>query len=334
MTARPAVTSPAATPCGDRRVGCDWMIARRERALRADAPRASFSPRSRAASSQKAAAVKFSRSLESRGHSAELARGRHAVQASPPWRRRARSLRPSPRRRARRSWPAMASPSQRPVASANTVSPSPVVCDGLIARAKPSSAISATRLTSVLVSRRVGGDQADRRVLAGARRGAAAERRRIRSSLRTSASDLPSSVRTPATTCPVCGSMMSPTALTATIAATTRPFGSVIAAEPSAALHRAAQPILPTVAPAPAPTLPSATGPVVAAVCAPCSRSPRSAGSSACRRSRRSNRIAAGTIGTTPAPHLPADVAFLEVAHDALRARRGRRRCRPRARSR
>ena len=42
---------------------------------------------------------------------------------------------------------------QRPVARANTVSPSPVVCDGLIARARPSSAISATRFISAFVSR-------------------------------------------------------------------------------------------------------------------------------------------------------------------------------------
>ena len=63
-------------------------------------------------------------------------------------------------------------PVQRPVASENTVSPSPTVCDGGIARARPSSAISATRFDLVLVSRGVGGDERDRRVLA--RRGAAA----------------------------------------------------------------------------------------------------------------------------------------------------------------
>ena len=51
-------------------------------------------------------------------------------------------------------------------------------------------------------------------------------------SVRASAKPLPSAVRTPATTLPVAGSMMSPTALTATSAATTRPSGSVIDADP------------------------------------------------------------------------------------------------------
>jgi len=46
-----------------------------------------------------------------------------------------------------------ADPSQPPVASAKTVSPSLMVCDGTIARAIPSSAISAMRFASVFVSR-------------------------------------------------------------------------------------------------------------------------------------------------------------------------------------
>src|SRR5262245_35605745 len=80
-----------------------------------------------------------------------------------------------------------------------------------------------------------------------------------------------SGLRTPATTLPVDGSTMSPTAFTATIAATTRPFGSTIAAEPMPALvglrdpagkpSRSGVPLnLPTVAPAPAPIDPSCTG--------------------------------------------------------------------------
>src|SRR4029079_9211232 len=76
---------------------------------------------------------------------------------------------------------------------------------------------------------------------------------------------LPSGPRTPATTWPVAGSMMSPTALTATMAATTRPLGSLIAADPIPAFIRPPPPPrpppdLPTVAPAPAPTLPSWAG--------------------------------------------------------------------------
>ena len=56
-----------------------------------------------------------------------------------------------------------------------------------------------------------------------------------RSNFRASASPFPSGVLTPATTAPVVGSMMSPTAFTATSAATTRPFGNVIAKLPTPA---------------------------------------------------------------------------------------------------
>ncbi len=73
--------------------------------------------------------------------------------------------------------------------------------------------------------------------------------------------NVPSGLRTPATTLPVSGSMMSPTAFTATIAATTRPFGMVSAALPMPDfIALIGPPSLPTVAPAPAPTLPSCTG--------------------------------------------------------------------------
>ena len=78
---------------------------------------------------------------------------------------------------------------------------------------------------------RVGGDDRNRRVLAGCG-GAAATAARDRMQHARVGERLPSSVRTPATTSPVAGSMMSPTAFTATSAATTRPFGSVIAAVP------------------------------------------------------------------------------------------------------
>ena len=85
-----------------------------------------------------------------------------------------------------------------------------------------------------------------------------------RSNLRASAS-CPFAPRTPAITCPVSGSMMSPIALTATIAATTRPLGNVIADDPIPAFIGPPPTVscprnLPTVAPAPAPTLPSSTG--------------------------------------------------------------------------
>ncbi len=87
------------------------------------------------------------------------------------------------------------------------------------------------------------------------------ERRILRASAK-----VPSGLRTPATILPVAGSMMSPTAFTATMAATIRPLGRVIDALPRPDfVERPAPPNLPTVAPAPAPTLPSTTAAVVAA---------------------------------------------------------------------
>ena len=137
------------------------------------------------------------------------------------------------------------------------MSPSPGVCTGEIARAYPSAAICAILLACTFVSRAFVATT-PMVVFSPGRpvdwRGAPA-----RSSLRASARCCPSSVRVPATTCPVSGSMMSPTALTATIAATTSPFGSLIAADPMPAFI-GFPPDLPTVAPAPAPTLPSSTG--------------------------------------------------------------------------
>ena len=80
-----------------------------------------------------------------------------------------------------------------------------------------------------------------------------------RSSRRASASPCPLAVRTPARTDCVVGSMMSPTALTATMAATVSPLSRVPAAAPSPPFMARAMPrSSPPVAPAPAPTLPSA----------------------------------------------------------------------------
>ena len=154
----------------------------------------------------------------------------------------------------------------------------------------------------------------------------AAVRRRGRSSApgsaaarRTSASPLPSSVRMPATTWPVAGSMMSPRALTATSAATTRPLGSVMAALPMPALHRAARG-------RPScrrsrrrrrrrclrrpdrPLPPSRRG----------TRTRPSAGSSR-RRCRGRTGSRAGTIGIDGAAELEADALLLEIAHHAAR---------------
>ena len=118
-----------------------------------------------------------------------------------------------------------------------------------------------------LGQRGVGGDDADGGVLQGLGRRqfelagleAAAHVRQTLAVFRAHAGD----------DLPVAGSTMSPRALTATIAATTRPFGRVMAALPMPPfIARSRPPILPTVAPAPAPTFPSATGPSVAAFAA------------------------------------------------------------------
>ncbi len=80
---------------------------------------------------------------------------------------------------------------------------------------------------------RVGGNDADGRVLPDLVCG---RRTPARKSLRASAKPFPSGASAPATTAPVPGSMTSPTALTATIAATTRltlgPAGTAIDAVP------------------------------------------------------------------------------------------------------
>ena len=231
-------------------------------------------------------------SLQPRGNGAQLARRRHAVQSSRPATRRARSLRPSPRRPARRRSsdsprrPSVRSPAQtpcrrrRPCATGRSPARS---------RRRPSARRGGSRPWSASRWWRPGRSSCSRR--RAARDGACSAP--LRSSLRTSASALPSSLRTPATTLPVVGSMMSPTALTATIAATTRPLGSVMDADPRPPFIERPRPILPTVAPAPAPTLPSATG-RRSRPAPPCSRSRRSAGSSACRRTP-------GRTGSPPA---------------------------------
>ena len=202
------------------------------------------------------------------------------------------------------------------------------MCDGVIARAKPSSAISATRLISAFVSLALVATRPIVVFSPGARR-RAPEQRAARAACGRRRATCRPRLRTPATTLPVAGSMMSPTAFTATMAATTRPFGSgdrrPSRGRPSSA---ATLPILPTVAPAPAPTLPSATGAVgrgLRGLVAAVGGRPDLA---ACRRTPRSNRMAAGTIGTTPVADLPSDVAALRDTARRPAPHRGRRRCR------
>ena len=130
----------------------------------------------------------------------------------------------------------------------------------------------------------------------------AAPRRCISAPLRSSArasANVPSGLRTPAITLPVSGSIMSPAALTATIAATTRPLGMRSAALPRPPfIDVPGPPILPTVAPAPAPTVPIDTGAVGRRFAPPCSRSRRRDGSWRCCRS-------ADRTGSRPARSAP-----------------------------
>ena len=132
-----------------------------------------------------------------------------------------------------------------PVASANTVSPSPLPCAGRIARARPSSAICAILLacalvrralvatTAMVVARSSSSRQRVGRRLRGAHRGVraatACSRRRSRRSWRRTTR---------------------PAELTATMAPTTTPFGNTALAVPMPPL------VPPERAPAPAPTLP------------------------------------------------------------------------------
>jgi hypothetical protein len=103
-----------------------------------------------------------------------------------------------------------------------------------------------------------GGHDSDGGVSRPGARPRGAPSRAERRMARASAKPLPSAVRTPATTRPVAGSMMSPAALTATSAATTVPSAIVIAAVPIPAfIMRVGPANLPTVAPAPAPIEPS-----------------------------------------------------------------------------
>ena len=109
-----------------------------------------------------------------------------------------------------------------PVASANTVSPSSIVCTGSMARARPSWAICASLLRLRLGQRRVGRDHADRG--AGARPASSARHVRPRiSDARVPRRPLPSARARAGDDAPVAGSTTSPKALTATSAPTVTP---------------------------------------------------------------------------------------------------------------
>ena len=110
---------------------------------------------------------------------------------------------------------------------------------------------------------RVRGDDSDRAVLRGERRQRRLFAQNIDRATRTSPGLSP---RGPATICAVSGSTTSPQQLTTTSAPMVIPEAVVSAAVPMPPFSARSMPsALPTVAPVPAPTLPSAITPVVAA---------------------------------------------------------------------
>ena len=305
-TARPAPTSPAATPCGSagrRSLGLDDGRARARPASGRPADSSgrgsgrSGPPEERPSIDAAAPSLLEPRRHGVRDRAPPAARERRR----PAW-PRGRWRRPSPRRRARRSsrssprrpsgrWRARRScRRRRSCATARSRARSR-------RRAISATAVPATFVSFALVATTpmvVFSPARGRARRSRARRAAACARRRR----------LPSGLRTPATTLPVSGSMMSPTALTATMRrddeAVRQRDGALSRCPPSSDRVPGCRRNLPTVAPAPAPTLPSAHRRGRSPRRRPCSRSRPSAGSSGCRRTPRSNRIAAGTIGTTP----------------------------------
>ena len=206
-----------------------------------------------------------------------------------------------------------------PVASEKIVSPSPCVCDGLdrarvavvghLRHARGLRPWSASRWWR----------RGRWSVFSPARGGRAAPPRaqhlaRVREAL-------PSGLRTPATTWPVAGSMMSPTALTATIAATTSPFGIVIAARADARLSSTRAGRRRTCRPSRRRRRRRCLRPPARSSRPrrPRSRSRRSGGSSGCRRRRDRTGSPPARSARAAAPRGLADVVLVEPAHHAGR---------------
>ena len=148
-----------------------------------------------------------------------------------------------------------------PVASANSVSPSAMVCTGSMQRARPSCAMVASLLACGLVSTASVATMPMVVAMPGCARGGSSPRMMAAVAPR----GRPSSPRVPARMRPFAGSTMSPVAFTATIAPTvTAPtFNDAVPMPPF--MPRSKPKSLPTVAPAPAPTLPCAGGTWLAA---------------------------------------------------------------------
>ena len=153
-----------------------------------------------------------------------------------------------------------------PVDRANKVSPSDTVCTGLMLRARPSWATLASCLAWALVST---ASVPMTPMVVAMPAGASAEsllgQRPLQIAARMSSGVRPSSANAPARMRPLRGSTTSPIAFTATSAATVMPSTHSDAMPMPPFMARPGPNSLPTVAPAPAPTLPCAVQVVLAA---------------------------------------------------------------------
>ena len=315
---RRRAAAPAASPgCGRSRGQPGAVRSRRAQRRRHERRPATGAAWRRRSDASRAG---WHRSLEPRRHGAELARRRHAAEASRPASPRGRSPRPWLRRPARRSssgWPRRSSgrsPARTPCRRRQPCA------TGEIARAKPSSAISASVRRLTLVSLALVATSADGRVLAGARRRRAAAARRCAAACARRPAPCRPRVRTPATTWPVAGSIDVADGVDGDDRGDDQAVGQGDRRPSRARLSSTGPwPILPTVAPAPAPTLPSRDRPVGRRLRGLVAAVGGRPDLPACRRSR-------GRTGSPPArsarrrgADLPADVALLEIPHDALR---------------
>ena len=198
-----------------------------------------------------------------------------------------------------------------PVPSANSVSPSNCVCTGLMARASPSCATCASwcacalvMTASVAITPMV--------VLVPASRGCGSSPRS--SARRAVQQPPPSAVRAPATTCAGVGVDHVAQRIAAISAPTVTPSTVTEAVPMPPFMARAMPNILPTGAPAPAPTLPWA-GARAGRPRRPHSRPAHRGGSGVAHQQIKQH--GRRHDGHAPDPHVKTDAAFLQPAHHA-----------------
>ena len=183
----------------------------------------------------------------------------------------------------------------RPVATQNSVSPSPMVWHGRMVSARPSCADDATKFACALSSPASVATTPMVVLVIVTSFGRYSPLRMIP----TGSAIVPSSRRGPAIRPPSRWSWMPPQAFTATAAPTDMPLGNVQYADPIPPFTTPAGPNpLATVAPVPAPTEPDASGASLAASAA--AYPAVASGRTSARPTPRSYRIAAGTMGTQP----------------------------------